>query len=135
MDKHDIIKMLQRQQINPTRQRVDIAHLLFSRHQHLCADEVLALLNGQGAKGTVSKATVYNTLNLFARHGLLHEVRVDNTKLYYDSNTDEHHHVYNIDTGELWDVAADAVSLVKEPNLPVGTIPVGIEVIYRVRVE
>ena len=50
--------------IRPTAQRVRIATLLLSAPQHLSAEQILAQLRAAGAR--VSKATVYNTLNLFA---------------------------------------------------------------------
>ena len=84
MEKHEVIKLLQKQKINPTKQRVDIAQLLFSRPQHLCADEVITALHGYG-KAKASKATVYNTLNLFTQHGLVREVCVGAGKVYYDA--------------------------------------------------
>ena len=56
--------------------------------QHLSADQVLERLQAAGSK--VSKATVYNTLRLFADRGLVREVMVDNTRLFYDSNTAPH---------------------------------------------
>ena len=132
MEKHEVIKLLQEQQINPTRQRIDIAQLLFSRPQHLCAEEVITALH-DGGKSKASKATVYNTLNLFSQHGLLREVCVDAGKVYYDSNTDEHHHIYNVDTGELWDVGAEAALAIEPPLLPEGVSGIGVEVIYRVQ--
>ncbi|MCW8918653.1 MAG: transcriptional repressor [Gammaproteobacteria bacterium] len=130
MEKHEVIKLLQSQQINPTRQRVDIGQLLFARPCHLCADQVLEELDG---RGRTSKATVYNTLNLFSRHGLVREVCVDGGKVYFDSNTEQHHHIYNVDTGELWDVDGVAHFAQSLPELPRGTTAVGVEVIYRVR--
>ena len=39
----------------------------------------------------VSKATVYNTLNLFFEKKLIREVIVDPTKVFYDSSTSPHH--------------------------------------------
>ena len=136
MEKHEVIKLLQKQQINPTKQRVDIAQLLFSRPQHLCADEVISALHtrdeAKASKATASKATDYNTLNLYRQHGLLREVCVDGGKVYYDSNTDEHHHIYNVDTGELWDVEVEAALAIEPPRLPEGTNGIGVDVIYRV---
>ena len=55
--------------IRPTAQRVQIALLLLAAPQHLSAEQILASLRSSGAR--VSKATVYNTLNLFAAHGLI----------------------------------------------------------------
>ncbi len=132
MDKHEVIKLLQSQQINPTRQRVNIAQLLFERPQHLCAERVMHMLGERGGV-KASKATVYNTLNLFSQQGLLREVRVDTAKVYYDSNTEEHHHIYNVDTGELWDVGAESVKAIESPRLPEGICEVGVEVVYRVK--
>ncbi len=124
--------MLQSQQINPTRQRVDIAQLMFERPRHLCAEQVIHELNDKGC-GKVSKATVYNTLKLFQQQGLVRELCVDSAKVYYDTNTREHHHIYNIDTGELWDVEAASLADVFAPKVPAGTTAVGVDVIYRVR--
>ena len=132
MDNHEAIKLLQSQQINPTRQRVDIAQLLFEQPQHLTAEQVMIGLSEEG-KGRASKATVYNTLNLFSRHGLLRELCVDAGKVYFDSNTTQHHHIYNVDTGELWDIAEETHPATQLPCLPDGTTCVGVEVIYRVK--
>ena len=91
--KAEITKRLQDKGVSPTQQRLEIAQILFARPQHLSAEEVLNIVNAQAP--LVSKATVYNTLGLFARKGLVREVIVDPTKVFYDSNTTEHHHFYN----------------------------------------
>lgn len=131
MDKHEVIKLLQSQQINPTRQRVDIAGLLFEHPQHLSADQLINKI--KASQGKASKATVYNTLNLFSEHGLLREVALDGGKVYYDTNTSDHHHIYNVDTGQLWDIDNEMVDGFKQPSLPEGTQGIGIDVIYRVK--
>ena len=95
----DIASQLRKVGITPTQQRVQIAEILFARPQHMSADQVLALVNRDGP--TASKATIYNTLGLFARKGLVREVIVDPSKVFYDSNTTVHHHFFNVDTGEL----------------------------------
>ncbi|MEJ2652950.1 MAG: transcriptional repressor [Gammaproteobacteria bacterium] len=83
----------------------------------------------------VSKATVYNTLGLFAKEGLIREVIVDPTKVFYDPTTVPHHHFYNVDTGSLTDIDADTVVLESLPELPRGTTAAGVDVIIRVRSE
>ncbi|MDH5730327.1 MAG: transcriptional repressor, partial [Gammaproteobacteria bacterium] len=112
-------------------QRVEIAQILMSKPQHLCAEQVLEIVNQDRPK--VSKATVYNTLGLFARKGLVQELIIDPTKVYYDSNTRHHHHFYNVDTGELVDINKEEVDVARLPNLPMGTIPDGVDVVVRVR--
>ena len=126
-----VIERLRAHGIMPTQQRVDIARLLFARPQHLSADQVLEAVNAGGAQ--VSKATVYNTLGLFARKGLVREVVVDSTKTFYDSNTTPHHHFYNVDTGTLMDIDEGEVAIEHLPQAPAGTETEGVEVIIRVR--
>ncbi len=127
----DIASQLRKVGITPTQQRVQIAEILFARPQHMSADQVLALVNRDGP--AASKATIYNTLGLFARKGLLREVIVDPSKVFYDSNTTVHHHFFNVDTGELTDIPADELILNNMPELPPGTESAGIDVIFRIR--
>jgi len=126
-----IVKRLEGRGIYPTAQRIRIAEIMLARAQHMSADKVMEAINMGDA--TVSKATVYNTLGLFAKKGLLREVIVDPSKVFYDSNTTEHHHFYNVDTGELSDIHADQMLLGELPDLPESTEIDGVEVIVRVR--
>lgn len=131
LERHKVIARLQQVGITPTQQRLEIAQVLFARPQHLCADQVLERVNAE--QHNVSKATVYNTLNLFARTGLVREVIVDPSKVFYDSNISNHHHFYNVDSGELADVPPLALAIPQLPSLPEGTVAEGIDVIIRLR--
>ncbi|MCK5640625.1 MAG: transcriptional repressor [Gammaproteobacteria bacterium] len=126
-----VIDRLKAKGISATRQRVQIAELLFAKPQHLSADQVLERVNREDS--TASKATIYNTLNLFARKGLVREVIVDPSKVFYDSNTSEHHHVYNLDSGVLTDIEFTSINMAELPPLPTGTTPVTVDLIIRVR--
>ena len=129
---HDEIAVLLRaRDINPTSQRVEIALLLFTRCEHLSAEEVFALVNGDSAR--VSKATVYNTLGLFAERGLVREVIADPTRVFYDPNTAPHHHFYDTSTGKLMDIPVEEVQIRTLPELPEGMRMEGVDVIVRVR--
>jgi len=125
-----ILALLQKHDINPTSQRVEIARVLFARCEHLSAEDVFALVNGESA--CVSKATVYNTLGLFAARGLIREVIADPTRVFYDPNTTPHHHFYNTSTGKLMDIPADEVRIDVLPALPAGMRMEGVDVIVRV---
>ena len=117
--------------ISPTPQRIEVAALLLERTQHLSADQVLVRLLENDAP--VSKATVYNTLGLFAARGLVREVMVDATKVFYDSNTSPHHHFFNVDDGTLLDVASGEVVINQLPTAPAGTCTEGVDIFIRVR--
>ena len=126
-----VMSLLQSYKIQPTQQRLQIAQIMFTRAQHLSADQVLKQVNAEDA--SVSKATVYNTLGLFAREGLIREVFIDPNRVFYDTNTQPHHHFFNIDTGVLSDIDSEQVMVSTLPELPEGTEAEAVEVIVRVR--
>jgi Fur family iron response transcriptional regulator len=117
--------------VRPTKQRLQIALMVLTRPCHFSADQVLAGVRRSGA--AVSKATVYNTLNLFRRQGLIREVTVDPDRVMYDSTTRPHHHFYNAATGELIDIEPAELRLARLPPLPSQTEAESVEVVIRVR--
>jgi Fur family transcriptional regulator, iron response regulator len=117
--------------IRPTAQRVRIASLLLCAPQHLSAEQILANLRDAGAR--VSKATVYNTLNLFASHGLIRLLSVDGTRAWFDSNVDAHYHFHDTSSGALIDVPVPEVEFSRLPPAPPGTEVAGIDLVIRLR--
>ena len=124
-------EVLKESGITPTHQRIEIAALLLGQAQHCSAEQLISLLDADGA--SVSKATVYNTLKLFADANLVREVIVDPTRVFFDSNTVPHQHLFNVDTGELSDIAAAHLRVEGLPEPPPGTEIMDVEVIVRVR--
>ena len=131
MTRDEVTELLRGTGITPTEQRIEIGQILFKETQHVTAERVLEMVNNGTSK--VSKATVYNTLGLFAQKGLIREVIVDPSKLFYDTNLAPHHHFYRTDTGELKDVPAERLKLENLPELPSGMDIEGIDVIIRIR--
>jgi len=131
ISKSQVIEKLKIAGVTPTQQRVEIGQILFAKPQHLSADQVLNVVNQAGP--LVSKATIYNTLGLFARKGLVKEVIVDPSKVFYDSNTSVHHHFFAIESGELIDIECDNLHLQNMPRLPKGTEAEGIDIVIRIR--
>ena len=114
--REDLVSVLRQRGISPTHQRMEIAHVLFSRMEHLSADQVLCLVNGRHAE--TSKATVYNTLKLFVETGLVREVIVDAAKVFYDPNTAPHHHFYDVETGDITDIDAAPITITPHTCVP-----------------
>ena len=127
----NVIKKLTESSITPTRQRVDIGQCLFVKDQHITAEQLREQVNKTFAE--VSKATVYNTLGLFAAEGLLREVIVDPSKHVYDTNVDKHHHLYHIDTGRLQDIDPAEIMLSGLPDLDEGVEIEDVDIVIRVR--
>ncbi|HID81763.1 MAG TPA: transcriptional repressor [Chromatiales bacterium] len=129
--RQQVIDKLTDHNITATKQRVEIGLCLFDCDQHVTADQLQERVNKSG--GEASKATIYNTLGLFAKKGLLREVVIDPTKLVYDTNTSTHHHIYNLDSGELQDITAGEVGLNKLPELGENLEVEDVDIIIRVR--
>jgi Fur family transcriptional regulator, iron response regulator len=117
--------------LRPTRQRVELAGLLFREHdRHVTAENLHDEVTGAGVK--VSLATVYNTLHQFTQAGLLRQVIVDAARSYFDTNTGDHQHFFLEGEGMLIDIAEHiAVSGVPVP--PAGMTVDRVDVVVRVR--
>jgi Fur family iron response transcriptional regulator len=133
MSRSDILSLFEQYGILSTPQRLEVAEILLEKPQHVSADQVIERLRKAGS--SVSKATVYNTLNLFGERGIVKEVTVDPERKFYDSTTRPHHHFYNVDTGELRDIPDDQVRFSELPTMPEGTRSESIEVLIRIRDE
>lgn len=127
----DLTQRLRRFGVSPTRQRLQIAMALFDHGGHMSAQDLHALVNR--GKRSVCRATVYNTLHLFVSRGLIREISLDSSRTFYDTNTQYHHHIYNMDTGELIDVAPETVAFEHFPEIPADTQQEDITLIIKVR--
>ena len=116
--------------LRPTRARTRIRMMLLDKPKHLSADQVHEKLKQKGY--TISKATVYNTLNAFSECGIVSEVTIDPSRTYYDSRTTPHHHFFNIDTGQLVDIASDDMSVENIPRLPDNTQIQDLEIVVKI---
>ena len=116
--------------LRPTRARIRIGMILLDKPKHLSADQVHEKLKLKGY--TISKATVYNTLNAFAKYGIVSEVTIDPSRTYYDSTTKAHHHFFNVDTGQLMDIASDDISVENIPRLPDNTQIQDLEIVVKI---
>jgi Fur family iron response transcriptional regulator len=116
--------------LRPTRARTRIGMILLDKPKHLSADQVHEKLKLKGY--TISKATVYNTLNAFAKYGIVSEVTIDPSRTYYDSTTKAHHHFFNVDTGQLMDIASDDISVENIPRLPDNTQIQDLEIVVKI---
>jgi Fur family iron response transcriptional regulator len=123
--------LLESHGILPTPQRLEVAEILLARPQHLSAEQIIDTLKERDSG--VSKATVYNTLNLFSERGLVKELMVDPERKFYDSTTRPHHHFYNVDTRVLTDIDDAAIEFMSLPELPEGTEQASVEVLIKVR--
>jgi len=118
--------------LRPTRQRVALAQLLFGAgDRHVTAERLFE--EASASDMAVSLATVYNTLHQFTAAGLLREIAVDGARVYFDTNTSDHHHFLLEDNEELYDIPGLHVALGDVPQPPAGLKVSRVDVVVRLR--
>jgi Fur family iron response transcriptional regulator len=125
-------KRLKAAGLRPTRQRIELAGLLFTGHDRHVTAESLAE-EGQKAGIRVSLATVYNTLHQFQAAGLLRQVVVDASRSYFDTNIGDHQHFFLEDEGLLIDIPGEHIHVSGVPAAPPGLAVDRVDVVVRVK--
>lgn len=127
-----VLERLRDAGLRPTRQRMALAKILFSRgHRHVSAEQLFN--EARASRVDVSLATVYNALHDFTAKGLLREISIDSASSYFDTNTGNHHHFYFERSGRLEDIDDDQVSIATLPKAPEGAEISRVDVIIRVK--
>jgi|TARA_B100001059_G_scaffold18382_1_gene15055 Fur family iron response transcriptional regulator len=128
----EIDKLLDNAKLRHTKQRAQLAKMLFkAENRHFTAEQLHK--EARTAGHTISLATIYNTLHQFRSAGLLRQVIVEPGKVYFDTNTEPHHHFYIEDDGELLDVERNEVKISTLPEIPKNCNIQEMDVIIRLR--
>jgi Fe2+ or Zn2+ uptake regulation protein len=98
----DVVARLREHGVQPSAQRVAVGEYVLATEAHPSADEVWQEV--KRAFPMISRATVYNTLNLFVQKGLLRELVLAEGKIVFDPNVAPHHHFIDEQTGAIYDV-------------------------------
>ncbi|BBL25688.1 MULTISPECIES: Fur family transcriptional regulator [Comamonas] len=117
--------------LQPTRQRLAMARVLLGAPVHMHAEQVL-----QAARQhypSLSRATVYASLPLFAERGLLRALPLGLEHTVYDSSTEVHPHLLIEDSGEVLDLPPDCIRWDALPPLAPGLEVAAIDMVVRVR--
>ncbi len=107
--------------LRPTKQRLLICKVLFDRKDtfHFTIDNLKKRIE-KNTKNKISLATVYNTVHAFRKNGYLKEISLQGNKTFFDTNSTNHHHFYDQDTGSLMDIKNEDIFLSKLPLAPKG---------------
>lgn len=105
----DLLDALRDRGIQPSAQRVAVARYVLRTLEHPSADQVFARVKGESP--ALSRATVYNTLNLFVEKGLLKALVLAEGRVVFDPNISPHHHFIDDATGAIHDVPWDALKV------------------------
>jgi len=95
--------------VKPTPQRAVITEFLVGTCTHPTADEVFSAVKNR-LPVSLSRATVYNTLNCLVEAGVIKEVVTEAGKSRYDAKTGDHHHFVDVTTGRVFDIEPELIS-------------------------
>ena len=127
----DLQQRLNGASIRPTLQRMAVASVLLGAPVHMTAEQLLK--SARERLPSLSRATVYAVLQVLVRGGLLKELPIDGAATVYDSNTQPHHHLYDVDTGAVADLPMAQLQVLGLPESLGGAQLVDVDVIVRVR--
>jgi len=115
--------------LRPTRQRISLASLLFvTGDRHATVEQLFD--EAKSLRMPLSRATVYNTLHQFVAAGLVREIALYGSKVWYDTKTGSHCHFYDEDNAKLFDMTEDVAEQLRITP-PKGKKIVGVDVIVR----
>ena len=116
-----------------TKQRLAICRILFGRSEtfHFSIENLKKIFE-KNTKNRISLATLYNSVNAFRKNGYLKEISLKGNKTFFDTNTKNHHHFYDEDTGKILDIKNEDIIVSKISRIPNGKKIREIEVMVRI---
>ncbi len=105
--KRDVVELLAARGIQPSAQRIVVAQYVLFTDEHPSADKVWARV--KAGFPMISRATVYNTLNLLVERGLLRELHLAPDSIVFDPKVEAHHHFIDERSGRIYDVPWEKV--------------------------
>ncbi len=108
-------EILKNADIRPSYQRVTILKVLRSTTAHPTAEALLHMVN-EASEVEISRATLYNTLQLFSDKGIICHVDMDSAETHFEPNTHFHPHFVCTRCKKIFDVTGE---------LPVVDVPEG----------
>jgi Fe2+ or Zn2+ uptake regulation protein len=105
MSSNEIKKYLSDNNIKPSLPRVKIFEYLIQYKSHPTVDEIYIALVDELV--TLSKTTVYNTLNLFLKNNIINQILIEENETRYDADMEIHGHFKCNKCGKVYDFDYD----------------------------
>ena len=105
----ELARRLRAAGVRPSAQRMAVAEYVLDTEEHPSAEEVHTRVTRRWPY--LSRATVYNTLNLFVKEGLLRQLVLAEGNVVFDPKMEPHHHFIDDRTGRIEDVPWAAVKV------------------------
>ena len=127
------INYLRVQGLKPTKQRLIISKILFGRPDtfHFTVEGLKKIID-KSTKSKISLATIYNTIHTFKKNGFLKEISLKSNKIFFDTNTSNHHHFYDENMSQLVDIEDKNISINYLQKIPGGKKIKSVEVLVKI---
>ena len=108
------IEKLRNSGLRPTKQRLQICEVLFDTEKtfHFTINELEKKIKHK-INNKISLATVYNTVHAFEKKGYLKKISINTDQTFFDTNTTDHHHFYDLNEEKLIDIKNSDVGPIK----------------------
>ena len=100
MDKY--ITLLKNNNLKITHHRLEVLKFLDDHRTHPTADEIYSFLKKKNP--SLSKTTIYNTLEILKKHNLINALTISGSELRYDLREQMHHHFLCRKCGMIIDI-------------------------------
>lgn len=104
-----------------TPQRVLVYEALLESREHPTAENICDVV--RKTNPNIAIGTIYNILDTFVDKGLINRVKTDREIMRYDAITENHHHLYDLDSEKISDLYDLELSTLIEDYLKRKNIP------------
>ena len=105
------VNLLKEKQLKITPQRLEVLQYLDKNRNHPTVEEIYSKLKQKNP--SLSKTTVYNTVEILEKNGLLQSITISGSELRYDFKHGMHHHFLCKKCGEIFDIDVECPNLGK----------------------
>ena len=102
----EVKQMLEDKGVRPSFQRMSILKYLIEKKNHPSVDVIYKELSAENP--TLSRTTVYNSLNALHEKGLVDSITISETEVRYDYKIEPHAHFKCLKCGKIYDVEIDS---------------------------
>ena len=105
------VEILRENDLKVTPQRLEILKYLACHKTHPTANEIYKALKKKNP--SLSKTTVYNSLDALNKNNIIHELSISKSELRYDIKEAMHHHFLCKKCGKIFDIDVECPNLGK----------------------
>ena len=105
------VKILKEKNLKVTPQRLIILKYLGENFTHPTTDKIYSDLKSNNP--SLSKTTVYNSLEILEKHGIIQSISISGSELRYDIKQGMHHHFYCKKCGKIVDIDIECPNVEK----------------------